>query len=111
MAPTSMAGIDVGTCLYCKGVWLNNDSLNKLLHLDHGAPSKEELQASFESQNTSDAARQCPVCVNVTMNLIIINNVEIDRCPKCGGLFFDDGELVKVLPNISQENKEFNIGG
>lgn len=35
---------------------------------------------------------QCPVC-DETMHIEIIGNVEIDRCPVCGGMFLDRGEL------------------
>ena len=37
----------------------------------------------------------CPKC-GMKMNTININQVEIDKCFSCGGLYFDDGELEKV---------------
>jgi len=37
----------------------------------------------------------CPKC-GMKMNTININEVEIDKCFSCGGLYFDDGELEKV---------------
>ena len=92
-------------------MWLSNESINKLLQLDNEAPSKEELQESFKSQIESGAIRECPVCVAEKMNLIIVHGVEIDLCPKCNGLFFDEGELVKVLPSASQMNNGPGVGG
>jgi hypothetical protein len=37
----------------------------------------------------------CPKC-GMKMNTIKVNQVEIDKCFTCGGLYFDDGELEKV---------------
>jgi hypothetical protein len=37
----------------------------------------------------------CPKC-GMKMNTINVNEVEIDKCFSCGGLYFDDGELEKV---------------
>jgi hypothetical protein len=37
----------------------------------------------------------CPKC-GMGMKTIKINEVEIDKCFACGGLYFDEGELEKV---------------
>jgi len=38
---------------------------------------------------------RCPKC-GMSMSTITINQVEVDKCFICGGLYFDDGELEKV---------------
>lgn len=43
----------------------------------------------------------CPKC-GMQMSTIKINEVEIDKCFACGGLYFDDGELEKVTQRASQ---------
>jgi len=45
---------------------------------------------------------RCPKC-GMEMKTIQINEVDIDKCFACGGLFFDDGELEKV----TRREKEF----
>ncbi len=37
----------------------------------------------------------CPKC-GMKMQEILVNNVAIDKCFTCGGLYFDAGELEKV---------------
>ncbi len=44
---------------------------------------------------------KCPVC-NVTLNISERNNVEIDYCPECRGVWLDRGELDKILDKASQ---------
>ncbi len=43
----------------------------------------------------------CPKC-GMEMKTIKINNVDVDKCFSCGGLFFDDGELEKVTRRASK---------
>ena len=40
-------------------------------------------------------AMRCPKC-RADMVQIVIDNTEVDRCSDCHGLWFDDGELVKL---------------
>ncbi len=47
----------------------------------------------------------CPKC-GMTMSTITINQVEVDKCFACGGLYFDDGELEKVSGKESSFFKE-----
>lgn len=60
--------------------------------------------AARQTQEMADDEKQklkelhwmhCPKC-GMKMNTININQVEIDKCFHCGGLYFDDGELEKV---------------
>lgn len=36
--------------------------------------------------------RQCPNC-NIPLNTLDFNGIQLDDCPQCGGVWFDDGEL------------------
>ncbi len=38
----------------------------------------------------------CPVC-NVDLLMSQKNNIEIDYCPKCRGIWLDRGELDKII--------------
>ena len=59
------------------------------------AKQREEM-ADEEKKSLKDLHwMHCPKC-GMKMNTININNVEIDKCFSCGGLYFDDGELEKV---------------
>ena len=35
---------------------------------------------------------KCPLC-NIDMNTIMVQDVEIDKCSKCDGIWLDRGEL------------------
>jgi Zn-finger nucleic acid-binding protein len=38
----------------------------------------------------------CPIC-NVTLQIAERQNVEIDHCPQCRGVWLDRGELDKII--------------
>jgi Zn-finger nucleic acid-binding protein len=44
---------------------------------------------------------QCPVC-NETLVMTQRNEVEIDYCPKCRGIWLDRGELDKILERAGE---------
>lgn len=49
---------------------------------------------------------QCPVC-KVELLLSVREDVEIDCCPKCGGIWLDGGELLRiVIGRLTSERME-----
>lgn len=40
---------------------------------------------------------KCPTCTNSTLVLSVRENVEIDYCPDCRGVWLDRGELDKII--------------
>ena len=40
---------------------------------------------------------KCPACDNVDLVMSERQNVEIDYCPKCRGVWLDRGELDKII--------------
>lgn len=43
----------------------------------------------------SEKIIKCPKC-NVGMKKISKRNITLDKCPKCGGIWFDPGEMQKL---------------
>lgn len=44
----------------------------------------------------------CPVCVDVTLQISVRQGVEIDYCPRCRGIWLDRGELDKIIERSEQ---------
>jgi uncharacterized protein len=51
---------------------------------------------------TDKFGMKCPVC-NETLNISERQNVEIDFCPKCRGVWLDRGELDKIIDRAAKE--------
>ena len=52
--------------------------------------------------------RKCPRC-NIDMKVLNVKDVEIDACPSCAGIWFDQSELDKIIgaEQISPESLMF----
>lgn len=46
---------------------------------------------------------KCPVCVETDLVMSERQNVEIDYCPKCRGVWLDRGELDKIIERSAAE--------
>ncbi|RKX45284.1 MAG: hypothetical protein DRP64_04925 [Verrucomicrobia bacterium] len=47
----------------------------------------------------------CPVCNNSRLNTAIYESQEIDYCQKCGGIWFDKGELFAIVNGLLSKGK------
>lgn len=47
---------------------------------------------------------QCPVCAEMALVMSNRQNIEIDYCPKCRGVWLDRGELDKIIERSQRED-------
>lgn len=46
---------------------------------------------------------QCPVCTETQLVMTSRQDIEIDYCPKCRGVWLDRGELDKIIERSQRE--------
>lgn len=46
---------------------------------------------------------KCPVCKDIDLAMSSRQNIEIDYCPQCRGIWLDRGELDKLIERSEQE--------
>ena len=56
---------------------------------------RAQLKASAEAKAAATAAMQCPRC-DGTLKETKVDEVSIDTCEKCGGVWLDSGELEQL---------------
>ncbi len=56
----------------------------------------EKMRAKLASEETKDLGLACPKC-DGTLQETTFENIKIDVCDKCGGVWFDAGELAQVV--------------
>jgi len=49
----------------------------------------------------------CPVCDNVRMREVQKNEVMIDTCPQCKGVWLDRGELDKLMKDVHEMEQDY----
>ena len=88
--------IIIDVCPKCSGIWLDKNELGKIL--------KDKKLANYLTKHIGTKSRSpmvCPRC-GMTMDIEKADDVEVDVCLNCGGVWLDKGELEK-LKEISDE--------
>lgn len=67
----------------------------------------EKLKAKLESQNSEASPMSCPRCEG---NLVETDfeNIKIDVCNNCSGVWFDAGELAQVMDKEEKKDGWFS---
>lgn len=88
-------GIRVDACRSCKGAWFSANELQKALEM--------ELE---NISSTNQCHRLCPECARLMQTVLVEDeNVEIDQCPQCQGIWLDAGEF-RRLNDFEPPNKK-----
>jgi Zn-finger nucleic acid-binding protein len=98
--------VEIETCPGCQGEWLDAGELAELIEHHEEKFSPEELasldvvnRAIFTSAECEHDHLRCPHCEAVEMTHFNYGNTSgiiLDKCPRCGGIWTDKGELQKV---------------
>ena len=56
----------------------------------------EKMRAKLASEQTTDIGLACPKC-DGKLHETAYDSIKIDVCDKCGGVWFDAGELAQVV--------------
>jgi Zn-finger nucleic acid-binding protein len=92
--------VEIDYCPGCRGVWLDSGEL--ALIGERAGALRGELLSALEAQDDEGPAggrRPCPVCGKRLRRVIAPAQppIEVDRCPRGHGLWFDRGELAAVV--------------
>ncbi|MEW8071670.1 MAG: zf-TFIIB domain-containing protein [Candidatus Thiodiazotropha sp.] len=110
MEETISKGIVIHRCFYCNGTWINSDALKIILENEQNTVLQTDLKRSFESLKAKNKDRHCPECKKQHLFQVIVRDVELDLCPECIGVFFDEVEIKQLLPLLENKSKETGVG-
>ena len=91
-------GIELDFCIQCHGFWFDAGELELLTQVLGAATAVMDI-ASLTAVAAPEKARQCPRC-DRAMDKVKLGEgaaVIIDRCPRLDGLWFDAGELGRII--------------
>lgn len=108
-------GICIDFCSECKGIWFDRDELLYFLKAHVGEPS---LTLAKKDSNRTDV--RCPRCkilfeeanfaAQSGSSIAVGNDLRIDHCPKCHGIWLDENEFEKtkkVAGSIENNDSDF----
>ncbi len=98
-------GIQIETCDACQGEWLDAGELKHIVQVRETRFDEQERRAvaaavKITGVDVKQADRDlvCPKCSDRTdaINYGGDTGIVIDRCPGCGGIWLDGGEMEKI---------------
>jgi Zn-finger nucleic acid-binding protein len=111
MRKASRDGVLVDVCDTCGGLWLDAGELEALERKEvkeRGELIRQARQELVEeAQQILKVRGLCPKCQVERLKLIVKRGVQLDYCPRCKGLYFDDGELERVMKAAKDEPAGF----
>jgi Zn-finger nucleic acid-binding protein len=110
MEQTLTKGIGTHTCLYCNGTWIDSSSFKNILGNEQNTSLQTGIKRSFHALKERNESRLCPECSDQQLFQLIVQGVELDLCPECIGIFFDEGELKELLPQLETKSNETGVG-
>ena len=97
MSPLPRAEARVDSCTDCRGVWLAPATLQRCLAAQTADTAElDRVLRQKPPDKGYPAGVKCPGC-GWLMMLHAYHGVEVERCPKCKGIYFDHGELERVV--------------
>jgi Zn-finger nucleic acid-binding protein len=88
-------GVEIDRCLRCGGTWLDSGEIDQLARLGGGAKDSLETALSTATGPRS-GERRCVRCSS-KMQVVTVQSVEIDRCPRGHGNWFDRNEIETLV--------------
>lgn len=96
-------GIEIDVCLSCQGVWLDLGELEMIAE-QAGVDAGPLVDALKKAGRGEKEKRRCPRC-GKTLGRITVGKkrpVELDRCPRGHGIWFDRGEMQSFVGSYEE---------
>lgn len=105
-------GTEIETCPVCEGEWLDADELAQIIQRVEHTFSREEMgtldrarQRVFRVTHGGQERLNCPKCPDQKLtpfNYASTSGIILDKCPTCGGIWLDRGELEMVQALVEE---------
>ena len=88
--------VEIDSCFKSGGIWLDGGELEMLIQNE---TERKNLLNSFKVRNdVKEKKHKCPACRKKMLKVKAGNtDIIIDKCPSEHGIWFDKGELEKIL--------------
>lgn len=92
-------GVTLDHCNTCKGLWFDEGELSQHLAFLGTPLSEEDLEVSRKTRI------QCPRCGEGSMIEASLDEVPVDACRSCQGIFLDLGEVHELMGAVYRADR------
>jgi Zn-finger nucleic acid-binding protein len=106
-------------CTRCDGIWLREEIFPRLagsLAVNVDKPDHDYLNlfkpGKVALPDSKSRPRLCPEChaAMKEFNFAYDSNIFLDKCPRCGGIWTDAGEILKVAGHLKMDPRIYEVG-
>jgi len=109
LEPISVAGVELDICRNgCGGIWFDQHEFGKFDEpMEYAGDTLLEIESGMKNTTMDHKAqRTCPRCGDQKMQQHFYSpqqEIEIDECYMCGGVWLDYGELIRIRNKFSND--------
>ena len=96
--PVVYSDVEIDLCPACNGLWLDHGEEASLAQAGLGGDRWVRDLAGELGKRVGDTEMRCPACGELLATYLFpqFQDLEVDLCELCGGLWLDQGELAQV---------------
>lgn len=93
-----VTGLEIDSCFYCHGLWFDYNELRRFFTAPKLYNKFRLPQHSFKVKlNEAAKSRMCSRCPNQSLDEVKLDEVMVDECPACKGIWLDSGEVARLI--------------
>jgi Zn-finger nucleic acid-binding protein len=97
---------DVWSCLYCEGCWLSSREVQSLTKTSIPEGSEVVWRSVSTPIGASRPELFCSACETTSFTTRALNDVYVQQCTTCQGVFFEKGTLAALGTQTFHFNRE-----
>jgi Zn-finger nucleic acid-binding protein len=95
MVPATYEGVEIDRCPRCEGMYFDKGELEHMLESGY-AEGVDSSEFTVLSDKHDMMVGRCQRCDVEMRPMVGQAKLRIDRCPNCGGIYLDQGELATM---------------
>jgi len=93
-----LTGLEIDTCFYCRGIWFDYNELRRFFSSPKLYNKFRLPQYNFRvTIKEAPEKRLCPRCPETELTEVTLDEVIVDECPSCKGIWLDSGEVTRLI--------------
>lgn len=93
-----ISGLEIDTCFLCNGIWFDYNELRRFFTAPKLFNKFRLPEYNFKVKvKNAPEVRLCPRCPKEPLTEVNLDQVVVDECLKCKGVWLDSGEVTRLI--------------
>lgn len=98
-----LSGLEIDSCFYCRGLWFDGNELRRFFSSPKLYNKFRLPEHNFRVKiKNAPKVRKCARCEDQELVEATVDNVAVDECPACTGIWLDSGEISRLIELVEK---------